>query len=55
NNLFDTRYETYGMMGLSAFDASGTNLVAGGDEAIVSRFVAPGAPRSFMVGLRYRY
>jgi outer membrane receptor protein involved in Fe transport len=55
NNLFDTRYETYGMMALSAFDASGTNLVAAGGEANVSRFVAPGAPRSFMVGLRYRY
>lgn len=56
NNVFDTRYETYGMMGMSAFDASGTKIVnAVGDEGTVNRFVAPGAPRSFMVGLRYRY
>ena len=60
NNLFDTCYETYGMMQLSAFDASGANLVTspppvGTGEGTVSRFVAPGAPRSFMVGLRYRY
>lgn len=56
NNVLDTRYETYGMMGMSAFDASGTKIVnVVGDEGTVNRFVAPGAPRSFMVGLRYRY
>ena len=54
NNVFDTRYETYGMMGMSAFDASGINQALLGN-ATVNRFVAPGAPRSFMVGLRYRY
>jgi outer membrane receptor protein involved in Fe transport len=53
NNVFDTRYETYGLMGLSAFDASGSSVGAGNET--VNRFVAPGAPRSFMVGLRYRY
>lgn len=58
NNVFDTRYETYGMMGMSAFNADGSprlGINAGTDEALISRFVAPGAPRSFMVGLRYRY
>jgi outer membrane receptor protein involved in Fe transport len=56
NNLFDTRYETYGMMGMSAFNANGSlRDFPGGEEGTVSRFVAPGAPRSFMVGLRYRY
>ena len=59
NNVFDTRYETYGMMGMSAFDASGTLIPNLGatptDVPTVNRFVAPGAPRSFMVGLRYRY
>jgi outer membrane receptor protein involved in Fe transport len=55
NNVFDTRYETYGMMGMSAFDATGTTNLALTGESTVNRFVAPGAPRSFMVGLRYRY
>ncbi len=59
NNVFDTRYETYGMMGMSAFDANGTIIPNLGatltDVPTVNRFVAPGAPRSFMVGLRYRY
>lgn len=55
NNLFDTRYETYGMMGMSAFDATGTTNLGLTGDSTVSRFVAPGAPRSFMVGLRYRY
>ena len=56
NNVFDTRYETYGMMGMSAFNADGTlRNYAAGEEPTVNRFVAPGAPRSFMVGLRYRY
>ena len=53
NNVFDTRYETYGMMALNAFDANGSSVGAGNET--VNRFVAPGAPRSFMVGLRYRY
>ena len=55
NNVFDTRYETYGMMGMSAFEGNGTNYALANGEGLVSRFVAPGAPRSFMVGLRYRY
>ncbi len=54
NNVFDRRYETYGMIAASGFDQYGANL----DPSIannISRFVAPGAPRSFMVGVRYRY
>ncbi len=51
NNVFDTRYQSYGMIGTSAFDATGA--LAPTPE--LSRFVAPGAPRSFMVGVRYRF
>lgn len=56
NNVFDTRFESYGMIGMSAFDASGNRIVMNaGDEGTVNRFVAPGAPRNFMVGVRYRF
>ncbi len=56
NNVFDTRFETYGMIGMSAFDSAGSRIVMNaGDEGTVNRFVAPGAPRNFMVGVRYRF
>ena len=51
NNVFDTRYQTYGMIAASAFEATGG--LAG--TPTLNRFVAPGAPRSFMVGVRYRF
>lgn len=54
NNVFDRRYETYGMIAASGFDQYGGSL----DPTLennISRFVAPGAPRNFMVGLRYRF
>ena len=53
NNVFDTRYESYGLMALSMFNSNGSAITAGGPN--MSRFVAPGAPRNFMVGLRYRF
>ena len=57
NNVFDTRFETYGMMAMSMFNANGglidsTTSTTGPN---VSRFVAPGAPRHLMIGLRYRF
>jgi outer membrane receptor protein involved in Fe transport len=55
NNVFDTRYETYGMMALSMFQANGSLIDTAGVGPNVSRFVAPGAPRHLMVGLRYRF
>jgi outer membrane receptor protein involved in Fe transport len=56
NNVFDTRSETYGMIAMSAFDQSGaSNLLSTNGEGTVNRFVAPGAPRNFMVGMRYRF
>jgi len=58
NNVFDTRYASYGMMAMSMFNADGSLIgggLANGVGPNVSRFVAPGAPRNFMVGLRYRF
>lgn len=54
-NLFDRRYETFGTVAQDIFP-NGTLLqpqVAARDAAEV-RFVAPGAPRAFLVGIRYR-
>jgi len=54
NNVFDRQYETYGIIAASGFDQySRIDDPAVGPS--VSRFVAPGAPRNFMVGLRYRF
>lgn len=57
NNVFNRRFETYGMMAMNMFDSSGHLLDAGTSTTAptVNRFVAPGAPRSFMVGLRYTF
>ena len=55
NNVLDTRFETYGMMAMSMFNADGSQITAAGVGPNVSRFVAPGAPRSVMVGVRYRF
>ncbi len=59
NNVFDTRFETYGMMALSMFNANGGLIDDSGVPTTtgpnVSRFVAPGAPRHLMIGLRYRF
>jgi len=57
NNVFDTRFETYGMMAMSMFNADGSQIATGtsGVGPNVSRFVAPGAPRHLMIGVRYRF
>ncbi|MEY5002514.1 MAG: hypothetical protein RL678_323 [Pseudomonadota bacterium] len=55
NNVFDTRFETYGLMALSMFDQFGNQAASISTPPTVSRFVAPGAPRNFMVGVRYRF
>lgn len=57
NNVFNRRFETYGMMAMNMFDSSGQLLDADTSPTAptVNRFVAPGAPRSFMVGLRYKF
>lgn len=57
NNVFDTRFETYGMMAMSMFNANGSLIDSASSTTgpNVSRFVAPGAPRHLMIGLRYRF
>jgi outer membrane receptor protein involved in Fe transport len=47
-NVFDTRYETYGMLAADSLNTSG-------GEQTLSKFVAPGAPRTYMMGLRYKF
>jgi outer membrane receptor protein involved in Fe transport len=54
NNVLDTRYETYGMIGDSNFNPDGSKIDPAGFNT-VAKFVAPGAPRSYMVGLRYQF
>jgi outer membrane receptor protein involved in Fe transport len=55
NNVLDTRFETYGLMAMSMFNADGSLIGNNATGPNLSRFVAPGAPRNFMVGLRYRF
>jgi outer membrane receptor protein involved in Fe transport len=50
-NVLDRRYETHGALASTVFDAAGRFT---GDEAD-ALFVAPGAPRSFFVGLRLQH
>jgi outer membrane receptor protein involved in Fe transport len=60
NNAFDRRYDSAAQLGVTAFDASGRFVArpfpanANGDRPLVgSTFLAPGAPRSVNIGLRY--
>ncbi len=55
NNVLDRRYETYGMIAASSFDQYGAALADNTNPGNISRFIAPGAPRSVMLGVRYRY
>ena len=61
-NLFDRRYSTAAQLGATAFDGNGNVLArpfpanAAGDRPLqYSTFYAPGAPRAFVVGLRYAF
>lgn len=53
DNVFDRRYETYGQSGFNLFP--GGTLLQPGGAVPVERFVAPGAPRLFLVGVRYEW
>lgn len=62
NNLFDRGYSTAAQLGSNAFTASGTFQARpfaanrNGDFPLQhSTFYAPGAPRTFVVGLRYAF
>ncbi|NCV64553.1 MAG: TonB-dependent receptor [Betaproteobacteria bacterium] len=52
NNVFNKRYETYAMMAANSLT---TVNDAGVDERTLSKFVAPGAPRTYMAGLRLKF
>lgn len=52
NNVLDTRYESYGMIGENNFKLDGSRDAT---QQTVAKFVAPGAPRSYLVGLRYQF
>ena len=61
-NLFDRRYDTAAQLGATAFDAQGNFVArpfapnAEGDRPLVhSTFLAPGAPRTFWVGVRWQF
>ncbi len=56
SNLLDKDYSTAGILAENAFDASGnfiTTLSGGEPDWEDETFFAPGAPRSFYVGLKY--
>jgi outer membrane receptor protein involved in Fe transport len=51
DNALDRRYETYGALAETVFDADG-NFTGDGRDAV---FVGPGAPRAYFVTLRLRF
>ncbi len=53
DNVFDRRYASYGQAGYNLF--AGGALLQPGAAVPVERFVAPGAPRLFLVGMRYEW
>lgn len=56
NNVLNRRYETYGVLAENMFPGGVLVQPAlGTDEAQDARFVAPGAPRSILVGMNYRF
>ena len=62
NNLFNRRYNTASQLGAAAFDANANfqarplPVNANGDQPLQhSTFFAPGAPRTFIVGMKYSY
>ena len=63
NNLFDREYYTASQLGATGFDASGnfaarpfTGPIVNGERPLLgSTFYAPGAPRSYWLGVRYKF
>lgn len=53
-NLFNSRFETYGAMAESVFNSKG-DYVDNEKGPTVNKFVAPGAPRGFFVGVDYKF
>ncbi len=61
NNLLDRRYNSAAQLGATGFDGNGRFMAQplpananGGRPLLHSTFFAPGAPRTFWLGLRYR-
>jgi iron complex outermembrane recepter protein len=55
-NLFDRRYQNFGLLGANAFTGPGRTFgPAVGIEPVAEQFRAIGAPRSFWAGLRYAF
>ncbi|MEQ1603136.1 MAG: TonB-dependent receptor [Methylophilaceae bacterium] len=54
NNVFDKRYSSSGLLGENAFNAAGGTFAT---DAVSKKelFLAPGAPRSAFIGLRYEF
>ena len=52
NNATNKRYETYGMIGQNNFGIDGDSDPT---NSTVAKFVAPGAPRTLFVGMRYQF
>lgn len=61
DNVFDTRYKTSAQLGATGFDKNGNFVarplaaVAGQNPVQQATFYAPGAPRSFLLGLKYLF
>jgi len=57
NNLFDTEYATGGQLGLSPFNSSTGQIMLSGSrsQAVGETFVAPGAPRTAWIGVRFEF
>ncbi|MDE2203056.1 MAG: TonB-dependent receptor [Burkholderiaceae bacterium] len=53
SNLFNHRYQSFGVLGANAF--TGPNNTFNGTNPVSGQFVAPGAPRSVWIGLRYAW
>lgn len=59
NNVFDTEYETAALLGQTPFNAATGTYAMGGDgrrsTSVGQTFLAPGAPRTGWVGVRYSF
>jgi outer membrane receptor protein involved in Fe transport len=53
NNVLNTRYETYGLLHQNNFNPDGTLLNSA--NPTLANFIAPGAPRTFLMGMRYQF
>ena len=55
-NVLDRRHESFGALAVDLFpDGRLLQPHAGPVEPAITRFVAPGAPRTLTAGLRYRF